>query len=109
MKSAGLLPIMWFVVLFCWCQAFILLSSSVGFKTSNLLFEPGTGYSYQITSTVVLNEPAERKGKDVGYQIRGDVSLAVLWHNPEAEEKLLELKVSYLIIYPEIISTDSCT
>ncbi|KAK6628420.1 hypothetical protein RUM43_002232 [Polyplax serrata] len=94
MKSAGLLPIMWFVVLFCWCQAFILLSSSVGFKTSNLLFEPGTGYSYQITSTVVLNEPAERKGKDVGYQIRGDVSLAVLWHNPEAEEKLLELKLN---------------
>lgn len=79
---------------FHWCYAFILLSSSA--TTGNTkLFESGKGYTYQLTSTVILNEPAGRKGKDVGYQIQGDVSLGVVWQNgKDKNEKLLELEVS---------------
>lgn len=83
-----------------WCYGFVLLSSSATGGNAKI-FEPGTGNSYQLTSTIILNEPAEGKGKDVGYQIRGDVIVAVVWQNPnERNEKLLEIEVSFRNTFP---------
>lgn len=74
---------------------FVLLSSSVAAGNSRI-FEHGTGQSYQYESTVILNEPAGTVGKDVGYQILADVSVAVVWQSSENKyNKLLEFEVSW--------------
>lgn len=84
-------------LLLSWCYAFVLLSSPAVSGKSRL-FELGIRHSYQLTSTVNLNEPAERKGKDVGYQIQGDVTVGVIWQNEEKSEKLLEIQVNLFLI-----------
>lgn len=75
-----------------WCHGFVLLYSSA--SAGNTMFETGSAHSYRLSSTVTLNEATDRKGKDVGYQIQGDVIVAVVWENPqERNDKLLQVEV----------------
>ena len=81
------------------CNAFILFSHSSASSYGNAqLFDLNSGYLYQLTTTIILNESefVVAKGKDVGYQIQCDVIVGVPWQNPnDKNEKLFEMKVSF--------------
>lgn len=87
-----LLTLWWLPSDHLWCYAFVLLSSSAAAGSSRLL-ELGAAQNYEYTSTVLLNDGGEL-GKSVGYQIAGDVSVAVVWESSAA--KLLRMEVSVI-------------
>jgi hypothetical protein len=78
------------------CYGFVLLSfPAAGSATVSRQFQLGAGYSYNLESTVLLNEAGPRVGKDVGYLVTATVSVSVLWQSPyDPNDKLLQLEVS---------------
>lgn len=59
------------------------------------LFQTGYGYMYDYQTTILLNEaPGPRIGNDVGFQISADLSVSVIWQNPNnANQKLIRLEM----------------
>ncbi|CAG0886035.1 unnamed protein product [Cyprideis torosa] len=91
-----------FMVLMLLCgvsSAFILLSSPS--QASSRQYEAGRTFSYDYTTTVLLDEPHDNPGpeqKDVGYQLKARVTLRSIWqHEQHAEDKLLQINVKGLI------------
>ncbi|XP_054269339.1 microsomal triacylglycerol transfer protein isoform X2 [Macrosteles quadrilineatus] len=55
------------------------------------LFEPTTVLNYDYESTLLLNEPQPRTGKDVGYQVSGKLKVECVWQLGSSSNKLLKV------------------
>nr|CAD7406987.1 unnamed protein product [Timema cristinae] len=66
-----------------------------GAGSGSHLFDLGRGHSYQLESTVLLNEVGgARAGKDVGYQVSATVTVGAVWQTADNADKLLRIEVS---------------
>lgn len=72
------------------CHGFVLLAAAGGSQ----LFEPTTVLNYDYESTLLLNEPQPRTGKDVGYQVSGKLKVECVWQLGSSSNKLLKVTVS---------------
>nr|CAD7413330.1 unnamed protein product [Timema poppensis] len=108
--------ILWPALLGCWCYGFVLISSPAmaGAGSGSHLFDLGRGHSYQLESTVLLNEVGgARAGKDVGYQVSATVTVGAVWQTADNADKLLRIektspyKVDFLVLMP--INVGPCT
>lgn len=71
--------------MYCWCSA----SSGTAH-----LFRLGSQETYQLETTVLLNEIDLKTKSDVGFRISSYVNVATVWQNPhELNDKLIKFEV----------------
>lgn len=57
-------------------------------------YDVGVTYNYQYVTTVALNEPDTSRAKNVTFQVKADVAVSSVWHNPIIPtENILRLHV----------------
>ncbi|KAG8264619.1 hypothetical protein J6590_008555 [Homalodisca vitripennis] len=80
----------------CLCYGFVLLSSTAA-AGGPRLFEPPSACLYSYHATLLLNEAAPGRGKDVGFQVTASLSVETVWQSASSPlNKLLKLKGSIL-------------
>ncbi|XP_046673473.1 microsomal triacylglycerol transfer protein [Homalodisca vitripennis] len=77
----------------CLCYGFVLLSSTAA-AGGPRLFEPPSACLYSYHATLLLNEAAPGRGKDVGFQVTASLSVETVWQSASSPlNKLLKLKI----------------
>lgn len=83
------------------CYGFVLLSSAAGQNGEIVLFKKGESVTYKWETTTLLSERSANT-KNVGFSIKGNVVIEVIWS--DGIQKLLKVKVRIFLLFVNKIS-----
>lgn len=81
-------------MLFALCTGFVLISSAAGLNGYLNTFNPGEKLVFDWESSVIIND-VERTGKNVGFQLQGEVLVTTIWSGGDRRLLKLEVRFSY--------------
>lgn len=81
-------------MLFALCTGFVLISSAAGLNGYLNTFIPGEKLVFDWESSVIIND-VERTGKNVGFQLQGELSVTTVWSGGDRRLLKLEVRFSY--------------
>lgn len=94
-------------LLLCWwglCYGFVLPAAAGG--GNSRMLEPATVFTYGYESTILLNQVEPGGGKDVGFQLTGQLLIETIWQSSlKPQDKLLQIKVRVLLYFGADLTT----